>query len=163
MSKFKTTADGDLLLTGSGTMPNGLSGFIMKITPSTGNVVWLKSVETNTLTTGGDGTEAFYDVFSTIDSGAIVAGRGYRANSHSEMLYGKYSKNGTIEWMKKIQITNVLEDSYINSVIEIPDGSFVFAGTSYSGSYESRGIVLKQIYQVILYGQNHLEALKQLL
>ncbi len=124
------TTDGGYILTGltqSGTDPNG--DIIVIKTNASGNMLW-------TMVEGGPKLEGGNNVIQTADGGYMVSGhtQDYGASDCDAFLM-KVDKAGNKLWLK---IYGGQFDDICEGTIEMPDGSFVFAGIT--ASYGNGGI-----------------------
>jgi hypothetical protein len=100
--------------------------YLIKTDPN-GNVTWSR-------TYGNTGIDAAYDVRQTLDGGFILAGKTRNSNpsgnSQDDVLLLKISSGGVLTWSKSY---GGLQDDVGESVLQLPDSSYVVAG--YTKSY----------------------------
>ncbi len=124
------STDGGIVVAGATSSSFGAGSqdcYVVKV-DATGNLLWTRTI-------GGSANEGFQDIINTSDGCYIAAGG---TNSFGQGSYDGYAVKldnaGNIQWTRTIGGAG--SDNF-NSVVQNPDGSYVFAG--YTSSFGKGG------------------------
>lgn len=112
-----------------------ISMYLVRI-DSLGDTLWTRKY-------GGDWNDICMDMDATPDSGLILAGSTFSFDSdHRDIYLVKIDENGNMQWQNHIPLPR---PNYCNSIISLPDGSYVLCGTThpYETSEESDIFIVK--------------------
>ena len=104
-----------------------------------GNLIWQRSL-------GGLEDDGAHSVLQTSEGGYLVAGFS-QSNSgdvtghigeigYNDCWVVKLSADGTMEWQRSLGGTST---DYVHTILETPDGGYIFIGDSYSNDYDVSG------------------------
>jgi hypothetical protein len=129
----KQTSDGGYIVAGeSDVLANGTQDAMIIKYDSSGGVVWDK-------VWGGTGNEYANDLVITSDGGYALAGYTMSyGNGSGDVLFLKYSSNGTLSWQKTWGTENYEEGQ---SIVNTSDGGYAIGGTT-AGSFSVNDDVL---------------------
>ena len=131
-------SNNELMIFGTGGGPEGelnypAAGFIIMNADKTGDINWVKNI-------GSPGSETCNDAIATQDGGYLMVGTTYGVggdipsnNGGKDGILVKTNQDGDVEWVKNIGGSN---DDIIFSVLQLPNGEYVFCGSTSSNDFD---------------------------
>jgi hypothetical protein len=139
----EATADGGFLIAGSTESTNTMSvdGYLIR-TDSNGDTLWTRRY-------GRSGEDRLYSICPTMD-GYYVASGYYGTGRDVDFYYMKLDDNGDTLWTRAYYYGSDWDLAY--SIIQIPDGSYIFAGATASYTEGAYDAIIAKLKGPDLYG-----------